>query len=101
MRPNGVWNPEVLTCSALNNSGVAEVWELVQRYVETMQKANAFTAKRAGQNLDWMQKLIYETIELRMQGDTSIKTLRAELERAVQRGEITPLAAAQRITDQL
>jgi len=101
LRQDGIWSPEVLTCSALHNTGVADVWALIQRYVVTMQEADAFAAKRARQNLDWMKKLIYETIELRMQSDTSLKSLRIELEQAVQSGQMTPLAAAKHITDQL
>lgn len=101
LRQDETWNPEVLTCSALNNTGVSEVWELVQRFVDITKSAKTFESKRASQNLDWMKKLIYETIDIRMQRDTRLKTLRSQLESAVEQGQITPLAAACQITSEL
>lgn len=101
LRQKEGWNPEVLTCSALNQLGIADVWAVVQRYVDVMQRSDALVAKRAQQNLDWMNKLVYEVIDQRMQRNLSLKTLRNQLEQQVTQGTLTPLAAAQQITDKL
>jgi len=101
LRPSDVWSPEVLSCSALNNQGIDEVWALIQRYVDTTTNTGHFEAQRAEQNLSWMRKLIYETIEQRMQGNAELRALRLEIEAAVREGKITPYTAAQKITGNL
>lgn len=101
LRNNDVWNPEVLTCSALNQEGIVEVWQLIERYINVTQESGHFSERRAGQNLDWMRKLIYEVIESRMQNDKHIHDMRKAMEAAVIDGRITPYAAATKITEQI
>ena len=101
LRQKEGWNPEVLTCSALEQKGIADIWEVVGRFMATMQEGGALQRKRGEQNLAWMNKLVYETIEHRMQGDAQLRQLREQLKEQVLAGEITPLAAAQKITAKL
>jgi LAO/AO transport system kinase len=98
LRPSDVWSPEVLSCSALNNQGIDEVWALISRYVETTTSSGYFETQRSEQNLAWMRKLIYETIEQRLQGDATLRSIRHATEAAVRDGKITPYAAAKKIT---
>jgi len=51
------WNPQVLTCSALNREGIGEILDLVLQHRE-QQEANGFlAARRRRQSLDWMREL--------------------------------------------
>ena len=57
------WTPEVLTCSALNREGIAEIWDLVLQH-RALQDANgAFAERRRRQSLDWMRQLVAAQIE--------------------------------------
>lgn len=101
LRSNEVWNPEVLSCSAINNQGIDDVWSLITRYVEKTQASGAFAKRRAEQNLAWMKKLVFEVIEQRMQGNQQLKQLRKQMEQAVVEGTVTPFAAATKITEMI
>ena len=35
------WDPKTLTCSALNNEGISNIWELIQKYI-SITKANGY-----------------------------------------------------------
>ena len=101
LRNNDVWNPEVLSCSAMNREGIDEVWALIERFVDKTQASGAFSQRRSQQNLDWMKKLVFEVIEQRMQGDSKTKEVRQQTEQAVMDGKITPFAAATKLTEKI
>jgi LAO/AO transport system kinase len=43
------WNPEVLTCSAVKGSGIAEVWERVEKFRREMTASGEWDARRLEQ----------------------------------------------------
>jgi len=53
--PTG-WYPPVLTCSALEDKGINEVWEVIEKYWKDMQVKGHFEAKRQQQQLFWMHE---------------------------------------------
>ena len=101
MRKNEFWSPQVLTCSALKQDNIDTVWALVDEYVTKAKAQQRFDKKRVEQNLQWMQTLIYEAIEQRMQNNDSIRSTRKQMEQAIVEGTITPFAAANKISAQL
>jgi LAO/AO transport system kinase len=88
------WYPKVLTCSAVANTGIVEVWDMVKSYEEHMKKDNRLQSLRQQQNIDWM----YETINLELRNrfyeNPKIANLIVELEEKVKAGKITPQDAA-------
>ena len=42
------WSPPVLTCSAVEGTGLAEVWERIEAHRATLQRTGQFEAKRGG-----------------------------------------------------
>jgi len=54
------WIPEVKTCSAIENTGVAEVHEMIEKYVRHTQTKNFFSKKRQQQNISWFERLVQE-----------------------------------------
>lgn len=99
LNQTGFWSPEVLTCSALKNQGIDEIWQLIQKFYQKAEEHAYIEQKRAKQNLDWMQKLIWETLEHKMQRDESLSRVRQEMAAQVEAGSITPLEAAKNITE--
>lgn len=95
------WNPEVLMCSALLNEGISEVWEMIERYVTTMQDNGQFENGRAKQNLAWMKRLIYDAIDHHIHSNSSLSIEKAKLEHAVKEGTVTPLGAANAIIEKM
>jgi len=72
------WTTPVLTCSALERSGVADVWETVTRHQATMREAGLFDARRRDQRLAWLEAMLGERV---MDSFHSDKAVRQALER--------------------
>ena len=94
-----LWRPPVLTMSALEGSGLRELWETVCRHREVLTEAGKFDARRRDQQVDWTWAMVRDTVLDRVLSHPAVKGMRAELERQVRDGELTPALAAQRILD--
>ena len=43
--PESGWNPEVITCSAIEKNGIADVWQMILNYIEFVKKSGFFEKK--------------------------------------------------------
>lgn len=93
----GFWSPKVLTCSALENVGVAEVADMIAEFRNTAIDNGQLSNQRAEQNLAWMRQLTDELLRLGLKRHQAVKNAIPELEQQVAAADITPLAAATRI----
>jgi LAO/AO transport system kinase len=91
------WAPRVLTCSALKNSGLEAIWQMIVDYGEQARQSQSIERKRAHQNIDWMRKLVYEQLEARLRDNPQVRTQWPLLQDKVEKGETTPYIAARRI----
>jgi len=87
------WAPVVLTCSALETTGISEVWETVWTHHERLVSSGALDAKRKKQALDWMWALIEEGLKDWFYQRPEVKKLLPEMIRTVEKGITTPPAA--------
>ena len=101
MKHASFWQPQVNTCSALNNHGIKEVWAMIEQYQERAHEKGAFDNKRAQQNSQWLNKLIHEMLEMRLKNNSNVKIELPKLQSAVLNSEITPYNAAKKIIDLL
>ncbi len=88
------WYPKVLTCSAINNTGIADIWEMIERYEKQMKENNFFTSNRQQQNLQWMHDAIREQLLNSFYQHSAVQNSMNEMERAVQSEEVPAIAAA-------
>jgi LAO/AO transport system kinase len=94
-----LWRPPVLTMSALEHTGLAQVWETVLRHRDTLMQAGQFEAKRRQQQVDWTWSMVRDAVLDKVLTNPDVKKIRAGLERQVRDGELTPAMAAQQIID--
>ncbi len=94
-----LWRPPVLTMSALDETGVTELWDTVLRHRQVLTDAGEFDARRRTQQVEWTWAMVRDTVLDRVLANPSVKNIRAEIERQVREGELTPALAAQRILD--
>jgi LAO/AO transport system kinase len=91
------WYPSVLTCSALENEGILEIWEMIERY-ETLTKKNGFFNKnRQDQNMDWLKSYLRQELEERFLNHPQIKAQWLTTEQSVRAGQELPLPAAEQL----
>jgi LAO/AO transport system kinase len=99
LRPAGRWRPPVLACSGLEGTGLDELWSRVEEHREIMTGSGERQERRRRQRLDWMRSLVEDEILGAFHRRPEVVELRAELERQVTAGEITPALAARRLLD--
>jgi LAO/AO transport system kinase len=94
-----VGRAEVLLASAVEGSGIGEVWNAIAERVQEMRAAGELEAKRSQQARDWMWAEVTETLVERMQHDARSRADVEGLEADVRAGRISPAAAARRLLD--
>ena len=92
-----LWRPPVLTMSAVEETGLAEFWDTVQRHRQVLTEAGEFDARRRSQQVDWTWQMVRDTVLDRVLSNPEVRKIRAEVERQVKAGELTPALAAQQI----
>lgn len=88
------WTVPVATCSALTGSGIAEVWEVIERFFETLGDADAIAARRAGQAIDWMWTEVDAMLGMALRTDSDVAKMVPGLEAQVRSGEMAATVAA-------
>lgn len=94
-----LWRPPVLTLSALQGTGLAELWETILRHREVLTAAGEFDARRRTQQVEWTWSMVRDTVLDRLVSSPGVRQIRSEIERQVRDGELTPALAAQQILD--
>ncbi|KKE98767.1 methylmalonyl Co-A mutase-associated GTPase MeaB [Mycolicibacterium obuense] len=94
-----LWRPPVLTMSALEGMGLQEMWATVLRHRDVLTEAGEFEARRRTQQVEWMWSMVRDAVLDRVLTHPGVREIRAEVERAVRDGDLTPTLAAQQILD--
>ncbi len=97
--PDSGWSPEVVTCSAIENSGIQEVWEMVERYAYFAKDNGFFNFKRNSQSKYWMYESINEHLKSNFYQNEEIISLLAESEKKVLSNELSSFIAAKNLLD--
>jgi len=92
-----LWRPPVLTMSAMEGSGLTEMWETVEKHRKVLTEAGQFEARRRTQQVDWTWQMVRDTVLDRVLSNPNVRKMRADVERQVKAGELTPALAAQQI----
>lgn len=94
-----LWRPTVLTMSALEGTGLAELWDTVLEHRRVLTEAGEFDTRRRKQLVDWMWAMVRDAIIDKVTSNPDVRAIRADIERRVRDGELTPALAAQEILD--
>src|SRR6516164_5092796 len=63
---SALWSPPVVTCSALTDDGIAELWETILDHRKRMHKSGDFAARRREQQVKWMWAMLQERMRERL-----------------------------------
>lgn len=94
-----IWRPPVLTMSALTGDGLLQLWDTVLKHRDVLTAAGEFEARRRAQQVDWTWSMVRDTVLDRVLTHPAVTAMRAEIERKVRDGELTPALAAQQILE--
>lgn len=91
------WTPPVVTCSALSQEGVVQIWEMITSYHQQMQGSNYFHRHRQLQSLQWMYETIKQNLEDQFYNNPHIQAQLPVIEQEVKNGKIPALTAAMQL----
>lgn len=97
-KPSG-WPPAVLTCSALEQTGIAALWQQMQTYHQQVMQNGFFQENRRQQAHYWFRESLQEQIQRHFFQNPSVKSALEDLQPRVLSGQISPFAAAQQVLD--
>jgi LAO/AO transport system kinase len=94
------WVPKVTTSSALENRGVAEVWTLIEAYLEMTRASGYFESNRKEQDLIWFKDSLQNQLRKQLAQSEKIRNSIARFETQIENRQMLPSAAAQKIIEE-
>ncbi|MCC6670032.1 MAG: methylmalonyl Co-A mutase-associated GTPase MeaB [Planctomycetes bacterium] len=91
--------PPVLLCSALQGTGIAEVWSAVEAAVARARQDGSLAARRGAQIRAWFHRAIEERVLQRFLTDPAVRARMHALELELDQGRVQPGAAARRLVE--
>jgi len=93
------WTPRVVLVSALEGTGIDDLWATVEEFRSTLDDSGELERRRAEQAREWMWSEVSESLMDALRHDEEVESLVGRLEAAVTAGELPPAAAARQILD--
>ena len=87
------WTPPVLTCSALTNEGLPQIWEQIVAHRDRLSATGERQERRQRQQIGWMWALIGDRLLDQFRESVAV----AEAEAAVLAGKLPPAVAADQL----
>jgi LAO/AO transport system kinase len=97
--PNAAWRTPVLTCSALENTGLDEVWDRIQQHRAMLESTGELDRRRRDQQVDWTWNLVHDQLLARLHEHPRVRAIAPALEQEVRDGSVTATTAAEQILD--
>ncbi|WP_419917640.1 methylmalonyl Co-A mutase-associated GTPase MeaB [Candidatus Poriferisocius sp.] len=94
-QPN--WVPPVLAVSAIEGTGIDQVWRHIQDYFGQATASGQLAGRRADQQVRWMWAMVHDRLQDRLQKSPAVANLMPSLEQEVAAGRTTPATACDRI----
>ena len=91
------WTPPVLSCSALEMTGIDVIWEAVLDHEKKLSNTGELEEKRQKQALAWMWALVEEGLKLRFHKNKEVAQQLPKVTRAVKSGRTAPTVAASKL----
>ncbi|MCD6224690.1 MAG: methylmalonyl Co-A mutase-associated GTPase MeaB [Deltaproteobacteria bacterium] len=98
LRPvSSTWSPPVLNCSAIEMTGIDEIWNTVLKHRKKFTATGEFKTKRKKQSVDWMWSLVEEGLKEKFYKNPGVKKELPAIMGDVREGSLAPTVAASRL----
>ena len=91
------WTPQVVTCSSVNNTGIAEIWQMVLEHEAQLGATGHIAQRRTQGDLQWMDELVSMGLAEMFQAQPAVAQRLPALRQEVREGRVTPLAASREL----
>jgi LAO/AO transport system kinase len=93
LRDDSAWTTPVLTCSAIEGTGVAEVWAQLTAHRDSLD----LDQRRRSQQVGWMRAMAEDAVLTRFRTDPRVRAATDTAEKQILDGSATPAQAASSI----
>ncbi|PQD96580.1 methylmalonyl Co-A mutase-associated GTPase MeaB [Pradoshia eiseniae] len=93
------WNIETLTCSALYQEGLEDIWKLILAFMEETRQSGVLESRRRNQAGKWLQSEVRRMLVERFLKDGEVRSSLQLLEDRVKEGTVLPAMAAKELID--
>jgi len=94
------WYPSVLTCSAIQNEGLMEIWNEIEKYIAEMKTSGYFTRNRQNQNIQWMHDIITYSLRHNFYSNQIISKSIRSTEKDIKEKKVPAISAARDLLKQ-
>ena len=91
------WTPPVLTCSAVENTGIDDLWSQVLKHRARFEPTGWFEQRRRAQMVQWMWDLVHESMRRVLREKPEVCEVSARVEAAVRSGSMTAADGAESV----
>jgi LAO/AO transport system kinase len=88
------WLPSVLTCSALTNTGIDEIWKAVVKFKESVSATGYLSLNRKKQNIAWFNDHFYQLLKNDFLNFENSNSSKKHLEDNIAQHKLSPASAA-------
>lgn len=88
------WIPKVLTCSALHDNGIENIWTMIVDYINLTTSSGFFGANRTQQNIGWFNDYFEQLLKADFKNSLTLLEIQNGLSEKVSKQLISPYAAA-------
>lgn len=99
--PTKIWIPPVVTCSALRQDGLENIFSIIMEHRHKMMELGELEKKRAAQAREWFWSLVREGLELWFFQNKRVKSTLQSLMAGLESGTISPMSAAHQLLSHL
>jgi LAO/AO transport system kinase len=89
--------PPVVTCSAIEKTGLDEIWALIVESRRSREASGELQQTRRSQQVRWMWDMVEDGLRRALRSDAELSALISQLEDAVGDGRTTASAAARTV----
>jgi LAO/AO transport system kinase len=93
------WSPPVVTCSALKNRGLEQLWSKIEEFRDVLTASGEFDQARRRQRLRWTWAMVEDRLIGDLRHSPSVMAIIDTLEADVLEGRLTPAMAADQILE--
>lgn len=97
--PESGWNPQVTTCSALQGTGIGDIWNIIQHYIKEVTANGFWETNRNRQAKHWMYETINHQLLDEFYRHSKVKDHLTDIEQQVLEGKMSSFKAAQMLLD--
>lgn len=91
------WAPEVTTCSALNEKGIENIYQILNAYLKLTRKNDYFYRQRKEQNKKWFFETIDNELKIQFYKNDAVKSVISRFLMKIENGEVNPFNAAHEV----